>query len=78
MNRQWHQKTPVDQLTVIRSCVEGHTDNLDRGVIDAAKFVSRVAPLLQQLAELEPYLRGEREWTYGPNAERQVRQDGVR
>jgi hypothetical protein len=62
MNPLWKQNNPHDQLTVILMAVEGHFQNLTNDVIDVQKYVARTTPLLEQLNELKPYLKGERTW----------------
>jgi hypothetical protein len=62
MNPAWKQQTPHDQLTVILMALEGHFENLQNDVIDVPKYVARTAPLIEQLNELKPYLKGERPW----------------
>lgn len=61
MNPLWRQANPVDQLVTIRGAIEGWLSNLtDQNRLN--ELESKVQPLLDQIMELEPYLRGDKQW----------------
>lgn len=62
MNPLWKQSNPVDQLVVIRMAIEGWIDIL---TIQSrtSEINERVTPFIEQITELEPFLRGEKQWT---------------
>ena len=64
MNPNWKQANPCDQLIAIVGSLEGHTSNWCDYVLDDMAFIWRILGHLKQLRELEPYLRGEREWYF--------------
>ncbi len=61
-NPIWKQKTPTDQLTVIRWALRGHLDNWHEGIIDNQKFNEYAIAYLDQIEQLEPFLKGEENW----------------
>lgn len=61
-NPLWKQDNAVDQLTTIRGALEGTIYNLEQGIYTPKVFAEKVQPLLQQMAELEPYLSGQQPW----------------
>ena len=58
-NSLWKQATPYDQLTVIRASLQGHLENWQAGIIDNEKFSSYAAEHLEQIAQLESFLKGQ-------------------
>jgi hypothetical protein len=60
-NPLWSQKTPADQLTVLRWSLQGHLENWQAGIIDKEKFNKCAVEHLEQIEQLEPFLKGE-EW----------------
>lgn len=61
MNPLWRQANPVDQLVAIRGAIEGWLSTLaDQKRLD--ELENKVQPLLDQIMELEPYLRGDKQW----------------
>lgn len=63
MNPLWKQNNPADQVVVILMAIEGHISNVKDGITGIQKFVDYTEKLTSQLKEIEPYLRGEKEWS---------------
>lgn len=61
-NSEWHQDTPADQLTVLRWSLQGHLENWSEGIIDSEKFRKHAVTHLEQIQQLEPFLKGETSW----------------
>lgn len=61
-NLLWKQKSPADQLRVIRWSLQGHLENWQAGIIDNAKFDRLAIEHLAQIEQLEPFLKGEEQW----------------
>lgn len=61
MNPLWRQANPVDQLVTIRGAIEGWLSTLTEQK-RLAELEVKIQPLLDQIMELEPYLRGENKW----------------
>jgi hypothetical protein len=59
----WKQLTPVDQLTVTRSALEGFALNYEDGLYSKAEFLSKFYNLTDEIKMLEPYLSGELDWS---------------
>ena len=64
-NLLWRQKTPVDQLTAIRAAIEGNKSNWRMAIIDEGTFAIRLTEFLNEIAMLEPFLRGDKAWGEG-------------
>lgn len=57
----WKQPTPVDQLTSLRGAIEGEISNIDDGV-KPCPCITRCYAYLEEIALLEPFLRGDEKW----------------
>lgn len=58
----WKQNNPFDQLVVLRGALEGHLSNFQDGTIGKEKFCQYSDDLIEQIKQLEPFLKEPDKW----------------